>query len=413
MVWTIKYGNDKIILLCVVFLVMMGLGMTLPVLPFYIGKLLLSEGISSNAVSLHVGLITAAFPLTQFLFSSYLGSLSDKIGRRLLILGGIAGFSISTFIFSLGASIMLLYFSRLMAGIFAAGFVTASGAYIADKTSKEKRGKNMALLSSIAGLGVVAGPLLGNLFSKINMQFNFPFGKIMLDKFSFPFFISSVLTLLAFILYVILLPESLHAQDKMTTQIVAKTKLSQLPYWKSLNRTFIFLLTLSFISQLALSMFEGTFGLHSQRLFSFGPQQMSIVFIICGSLMGLLQMGPVAWLIEKKGEYVLLPFGFLFLSIGIFMLTTSWQMEWILIYISFISIGMAILTPSLASLITKDSGMESGVSFGIFSSINSLGQFAGVVIGGIIMIWSDHLAYWIIAIILLFFAYLVLPKKRM
>jgi DHA1 family multidrug resistance protein-like MFS transporter len=179
-----KYGKDKIILLCGIFLVMMGLGMTLPVLPFYIEKFLSSGGISFNTVSLHVGLITGAFPLTQFLFSSYLGSLSDRIGRRQLILGGIVGFSISTFIFSLGGSIALLYFFRLMAGFFAAGFVTASGAYIADKTSKEKRGKNMALLSSITGLGAVAGPLLGNLFSKVNMQFNSSFGKIMLDKFS-------------------------------------------------------------------------------------------------------------------------------------------------------------------------------------------------------------------------------------
>ena len=131
-------------LLCGVFLVMTGLGMTLPVLPFYIQELLSSEGISSNTVSLHVGLITGSFPLTQFFFSSYLGSLSDKVGRRPLILVGIAGFSVSTLIFSLGGSIVLLYVSRLMAGIFAAGFVTASSAYIADKTSKEKRGKNLA-----------------------------------------------------------------------------------------------------------------------------------------------------------------------------------------------------------------------------------------------------------------------------
>ena len=408
-----KYGKENIILLCGVFLVMTGLGMTLPVLPFYIEKLLASGGISSNRVSLHVGLITGSFPLTQFLFSSYLGSLSDKVGRRPLILGGIAGFSVSTFIFSLGGSIVLLYFSRLMAGIFTAGFVTASGAYIADKTSKEKRGKNMALLSSVAGLGAVAGPLLGNLFSKVSMQFNLPFGQFTLDKFSSPFVISSVLTLVVLILYVILLPESLSAPDKKTTQTIAKAKVLFNLNWRSLNRTFMLLLTLSFISQLSLSMFEGTFALHSQRLFSFGPQQMSVVFIICGSLMGFLQLGPVAWLIEKKGEKALLPFGFLFLSIGIFMLTTSREMGWILIYVSFISIGMAILTPSLASLITKDSGKEYGASLGIFSSVNSLGQVAGVVIGGIIMIWSDHLAYWIVAVILMVFAYLVLPKKRL
>ena len=145
----------------------------------------------------------------------------------------------------------------------------------------------MALLSSVAGLGAVAGPLLGNLFSKVSMQFNLPFGQFTLDKFYSPFVISSVLTLVVLILYVILLPESLSATDKMTTQTVAKAKASFIPSWRSLNKTFMLLLTLSFISQLALSMFEGTFALHSQRLFSFGPQQMSLVFIICGSLMGL------------------------------------------------------------------------------------------------------------------------------
>ena len=405
-----NYGSGKIILLCGVFFVMTGLGITLPVLPFYIEKLLATDGISSKTVSLHVGLITGSFPLTQFLFSSYLGSLSDRIGRRPLILVGIAGFSISTFIFSLGGSIVLLYIARLMAGIFAAGFVTASGAYIADKTSKEKRGKNMALLSSVAGLGAVAGPLLGNLYSKIAIKLDLSYVKFSLDKFSSPFVISSIFTFFVLLLYLFLLPESLHLPDKLSHSSL-RPKASLTPGFKSLNRSFIILLILSFISQLALSMFEGTFALHSQRLFSFLPRQMSIVFIICGSLMGLLQLGPVPWLIEKKGEKALLPVGLLILGVGIYMLTTSRQMEWILLYVSFISIGMAILTPSLASLITKDSEKAYGTSLGVFSSVNSLGQVTGVVIGGVIMIWSDHLAYWIVAGILLVVAYLVRGPK--
>ena len=269
------------------------------------------------------------------------------------------------------------------------------------------------MLSSVAGLGAVAGPLLGNLFSKVNVQFNLPFGQFILDKFSAPFVISAALTLVVFVLYIFFLKESMNNKEKNTLQVVTKVKVSLLPNWKSLSKTFILLLSLSFISQLALSMFEGTFALHSQRLFSFGPQQMSLVFIVCGSLMGLLQLGPVGWLIEKKGENVLLPFGFLFLGIGVFMLTTSKQMGLILIYVSFISMGMAILTPSLASLITKDSEKEYGASLGIFSSINSLGQVTGVVLGGIIMIWFDHLAYWIVAATLLVVAYLVLSKKRL
>ncbi|PAW95156.1 hypothetical protein CKK33_17290 [Mucilaginibacter sp. MD40] len=407
-----KYDKRKIILLCGVFLVMTGLGITLPVLPFYIEKLLLSGSISSDKVSLHVGLITGSFPLTQFLFSSYLGSLSDKIGRRPLILTGIAGFAVSTFLFSLGGSIMLLYASRLLAGIFTAGFVTASGAYIADLTSKEQRGKNMAVLSSIAGLGAVAGPLLGNLL-KVNVKLNLFFGQLKLDKFSTPFVISSLLALVVFILYVILLPESHKVHRKAATQAIPKANILLIPNWKLLNRTFLSLLAFSFISQFALSMFEGTFALHSQRLFSFGPQQLSVVFIVCGSLMGFLQLGPVAWLIDKKGENSLLPFGFLFLGIGIFMLTTSRAMEWILIYVAFISTGMAILTPALASLITKNSEKGHGASLGIFSSVNSLGQVTGVVTGGVIMIWSNHIAYWSVAVVLLGSAYLVLPKNKL
>lgn len=408
-----KYDKGKIILLCGVFLVMTGFGMTLPVLPFYIEKILSYRDISSNRVSLHIGLITGAFPLTQFLFAPYLGSLSDKVGRRPLILTGIAGFSISTFIFSLGESLVLIYISRLIAGIFAASFVTASGAYIADKTPKEKRGKNFAILNGVAGLGAVTGHLLGNLISNISIQFKFLFTQFTLDKYSSPFVFSSLLTIAVLVLYVILLPESNNISNKTIEQGATKTKISFIPSFKSLKKAFILLLALSFFSQLAHSMFEGTFAIHSQRFFLFGPKQMSIVLIICGLLMGLLQLGPIAWLIEKKGERALLPFGCLFLGIGLFMLTISREMGWILFYVSFISVGIAILTPSLTSLVTKDSGKEYGTSLGIFSAVNSLGQVAGVVMGGIIMIWSDHLAYWIVAVILVVFSYLVLPKTTL
>ncbi|MEB0303204.1 hypothetical protein [Mucilaginibacter sp. 5C4] len=118
----------------------------------------------------------------------------------------------------------------------------------------------------IAGLGAVAGPLLGNLL-KGNLKFNLLFGKLTLDKFSTPFVISSLLTLVVFVLYIFLLPESYQVPNKVKMQTSAKAKVPLMPGWKLLNKTFILLLTLSFISQLSLSMFEGTFALHSQRLF--------------------------------------------------------------------------------------------------------------------------------------------------
>ena len=168
----------------------------------------------------------------------------------------------------------------------------------------------MVMLSSVAVSGAVAGPLPGNLFSTVNRQFNLPFGQFILDKFSTSFVISAAFTLVVFVLNVFFLQEKPDNKEKNTLQVIPKVKVCLLPNWKSLSKTFTLLLSLSFISQLALFMFEGTFALHSQQLFSFGPRQMSLVFIVWGSLMGLPQLVPVAWLIEKKGEKALLPLAF-------------------------------------------------------------------------------------------------------
>jgi DHA1 family multidrug resistance protein-like MFS transporter len=403
------FKKNLIILLIGLFLVMVGFGITLPLLPFYIQKLSIAEGISPEKVWLHVGLITGSYPLMQFLFSPHLGSLSDKIGRRPLILCGLFGYSVTMFLFSISGSIFLLYLFRLLSGISSAAFLTASSAYIADKTTEKSRGGGMALLVSVAGLGAVAGPLIGNLFSKISITI----GQLTFDRFSLPFTVSAILVFLVCLFLYFTLPESKINSTQKIAKSIKTEKQSVFAFLRSVKKSFIVLLFFSFISQLSLAMFEGTFALHSQRLFSFGPKQMSIVFIVCGSVMGLLQLGPVTWLIKKKGEDALLPYGLIMLSIGMSLLMLSDKMEFILLFVSFISIGMAILTPCLASLVTKDSEKQYGTILGIFSSINSLGQVLGVVIGSVMMIWFVHLPYFIISILLLLIAAVSVPKFRL
>lgn len=401
-------NKNLIILLCGLFLVMVGFGITLPVLPFYIQKLSLAKGISPEKLWLHVGLITGSYPLMQFLFSPYLGSLSDRLGRRPLILYGLAGYSISMFLFSISGSIILLYFFRLLAGIFSAAFFIASSAYIADNTSEDKRGGGMSLLVSVAGLGAVAGPLIGNLFSKADITI----GQITLDKFSLPFSISAILVLLVWGFLFFSLKESYNNQHHEIVGIKKKEKKSVFITLKSIKKSFVLLLFLSFISQLSLAMFEGTFALHSQRLFQFGVKQMSLVFIVCGSVMGLLQLGPLTWLIKWKGENALLPYGLLMLSIGMSLLMLSSEIGFILFFVSIVAAGMAILTPCLASLITKESGGNYGTSLGIYSSVNSLGQMLGVIAGSVMMIWFIHLPYFFVSIILFITACVAVPQFK-
>lgn len=404
-----SFRKNQVILLSGLFLVMVGFGITLPILPFYIQKLSAAEGISQEKLWLHVGLITSAYPLMQFLFAPFLGSLSDRVGRRPLILTGMAGYAVAIFLFSISANLILLYFFRLLAGLFSAAFLTASSAYIADNTSEEKRGKGMASLVSVSSLGVVAGPLIGNTFSKATITV----GNLKLNSFALPFTISAVLALITFVFLFFILPELKRVKE---TQTNAKEKTKKNPvfiFLKSATHSFILLLFFSFISQFSLSMFEGTFALHSQRLFSFGSRQMGIVFIVCGSVMGLLQLGPVAWLITKWGEKKLLPYGLVILGIGMSLLMIPKKLEFILFYVSIISVGLAILTPALASLITKETGKNYGTSLGIFSSVNSMGQVLGVLAGSVLMIYFNHLPYFLISILLFITAFFSITAFRL
>ncbi len=391
-----SFKKNQLILLSGLFLVMVGFGITLPVLSFYIQKLSSADGISREELWLHVGLITSAYPLMQFLFAPYLGSLSDRIGRRPLILTGLAGYAVAIFLFATSTNLIMLYFFRLLSGLFSAAFLTASSAYIADNTSEEKRGKGMASLISVSSLGAVAGPLIGNLFSGATLTI----GNLKLDSFSLPFIISSGLAVSTVVFIYFMLPELKKVKE---TKIITKEQTNKKPvftYLKSATHSFILLLFFSFTSQFALSMFEGTFALHSQRVFSFGTRQMSMVFIVCGSVMGLLQLGPVGWLIKIWGEKKLLPFGLFILAAGMSLLMIPKKLAFILLFVSIISVGLAILTPALASLITKDTGKNYGTSLGIFSAINSLGQVLGVLAGSVLMIYFNHLPYFLVSFIL-------------
>lgn len=385
--------KDIVIILSVIFIVMAGLGITLSELPFYIERLSLQGAIESTNVSLNVTLIIGSFFTMQLLLSPYLGSLSDKFGRRPLIILGLSLFSTAMLFFSFANNLTFFYVTEILAGIASAALSTGSGAYLADRTSLKNRGTYMSLLTGVASMGAVAGAFIVNLFSALNLSFDYRNTYFGFDKFSIPFLISSVLGLLVLMSVLFLLPKTIKVSGASTTETYDQEI-------KPVKNTLIMLLVLSFISQFSLSMFEGTFGIHSQKFSNFGPEKISIIFIICGSVMSVLQLGPITWLIRRKGESFLLPYGFIFMGTGMLLLMTTQLMALMLVYVSLISIGMAILIPSLISLTTKCSAKRHGELLGIFGSVNSSGQVFGVLVGGAILIWYQHLSYWLVSAIL-------------
>ncbi len=151
-------NKNLLILLACLFVVMIGLGITQPVLPFYVERLALGEGASRQAIAMHIGLITGVFALGQLLFAPIWGRWSDRTGRRPLLLIGIAGYAVAQILFGLATSLWLLYAARILGGILSSAALPVAAAYVADMTTEQDRGRGMASLGTATSLGFVVGP---------------------------------------------------------------------------------------------------------------------------------------------------------------------------------------------------------------------------------------------------------------
>jgi len=383
---------------------MIGYGITLPVFPFYIERLALSGKATAASISVHVGVLTGLFAFMQFIFAPLWGKISDRKGRRIFILISLGGYALSMMLFGMGKNLATLYSARVIGGILSAALFPVANAYIADSMPENKRGQGLAWLGTSIGLGVVVGPLLGVLLSRMNWHYAIHFGYFSIDKLSVPFFVAAALALIALITAQFLLPETIHTQDKELLQKRDVVFDIYRPPWV--------LLILSLMSQFALSLFEGTFAIHAQRLLNFGPYQMGMVFMTCGFVMAVAQAGFVSRLMMHAGEKPLLPLGLSLMGSALILLMTTKSLPVILLFVVVLALGMAVLIPSLAVLVTKSSGRDFGTALGIQSSSNSLGQAFGPPIGGLLLNWSIHLPYLLTGISLLGAALLLWRNER-
>ncbi|MHC4686644.1 MAG: MFS transporter [Planctomycetota bacterium] len=256
-----------IILFFCLFVVMIGYGLTLPVLPFYIERLALAEGATVSEASFQVGVLTGIFALMQFFFAPLWGKWSDQLGRRPLFSMGLGGYAISMFLFGMGTNLAMLYAARILGGILSAAVLPMANAYVADVTSEKDRGRGMAWLGSAISLGIVVGPALGAFLSQLDLHLTYRFAHFSIDGFSVPFFAAGLLSLLTLAAAMGWLPESLEPQcvelpgqrAHVETTLNLKSTRWFVPGWLGP------FLVLAFLNQFALATFEGTFALHAQQ----------------------------------------------------------------------------------------------------------------------------------------------------
>ena len=178
------------VLLACLFVVMIGFGITLPVLPFYVERLALADGASRRQVVMHVGLLTGVYALMQLIFAPIWGRLSDRTGRRPLVLIGIGGYVLAQILFGLATSLSLLYAARILGGIMSSATLPVAAAYVSDSTTDEERGHGMAWFGTAVSLGFVVGPALGGMLTHRDLHFVLRYGHLTIDSFSVSFFAS-------------------------------------------------------------------------------------------------------------------------------------------------------------------------------------------------------------------------------
>lgn len=375
-----------VVLLACLFVVMIGFGITVPVLPFYVERLALAEGASRQAVVLHVGLLTGVYALMQLVFAPVWGRLSDRTGRRPLMLIGIGGYVVAQVLFGLATSLWLLYAARVLGGILSSATLPVAAAYVADATTDEERGRGMAWLGAAVSLGFVVGPALGGLLSRRDLHFTARYGHFMVDGFSVPFFAAAILGLLTLLAAARWLPESLPVRASPAAGESRTTD------WRDFARTFGPLLGLTLVGQFGLAVFEGTFALFAQAKWNYGPVEVGRVFVVCGLVMAVFQVvvGGLAGRISARWQ---IRAGFGIMGTGLAFLVIASSRLAVLALVGLLALGLALISPNLAALVSKRGGRRVGQALGAQNAASSFGQATGPLLGSALFLWHRNAPY--------------------
>jgi multidrug resistance protein len=363
--------RQVIILFGMMFIVMVGFGIIMPILPFY------AE--SMGATATHLGLLFALYSILQFLLAPYWGRLSDRLGRRPVILIGLLGFALSFILFGLSNRLWELFAARALGGALSSAVLPTTMAYIADITTEEQRGSGMGMMGASMGLGMIFGPAIGGYAGEISM--------------SLPFFIAAGIAVLIAVAGFFLLQESLtSAERERARHVQAEAQASGwADAWQALMSPIGFILLIGFLVSFAAANVEGTFALFAERSLGFGASEMGTIFVFMGAVMAVTQGLLVGPFINRWGEERMIELGMVASAIGYATLLVAWDMVSLTAIMAVMGIGQAAMRPAIASLLSKRSAPDQqGVMMGYVQSAQSLGRVVGPVVGGL---FFDLLGY--------------------
>lgn len=367
-------------LFVIVFTDLVGFGIVIPLLPLYAERY--------HPAPWVFGLLMASFSAMQFVFAPLLGRLSDRVGRRPVLLISLTGSLTGYLLFAAANSLLLLFASRMIAGIAGANIATAQ-AVIADVTEPSERARGMGLIGAAFGLGFIGGPALaGTLVG---------FGP------AAPGIGAAACSLLALVMAFFLLPESLplELRGKGAGRAWGLGRLRVL--WQRRETTP--LLGIGFLIVTAMAMFEVTFAQFLHARLDLSSSRVAFLFVYIGVLAAFVQGGVVGRLSRRIGETRLLLAGLLLSAAGLVLLGgTARSLPVTLVVLPIVALGQGFSLPSLSSLVSRSAGAgEQGEVLGAYQGISSLarvvGPFAGEIALGNVSVAAPPLGAAAIALV--------------
>jgi len=358
-------SSGKWFVFIAVFIDMVGIGIAFPVLPILVG-----DYTTSNAAQTHWAIaLSVAYSLMLFLCAPLLGAVSDRFGRRPVLLAAIVGLGIHYILIAMAPSLWIMLLARILGGITGASFSVAN-AYLADISPPEERAKSFGLVGAAFGLGFIVGPPLGGLLGDIDLHL--------------PFYVAAALSLLNALYGFFFVPESLPPERRGKLSLAKANPFRALIVLVQNHAIGSLVIVFALFALGHMAMIQN-WALFTHFRFGWGPFENGLLLFYVGVLSTVVQGGLLGRLVKRFGEERLA-----LVAIGSNVLVqTAYGLApagWMMFPILFSSFLIFTAGPSIQGVVSKSMGpAEQGVTLGAMQSINSLAAVVGPLIAGQIL----------------------------
>ena len=340
------------------FIAMSGIGLIIPIMPAYLDTF--------GAAGQVLGLLIAMFALSQFLFSPLAGDLSDKYGRKYLIIIGLVIFGLSQLMFGLATDLWILFLARFFSGVGSAFLVPPMMAFVADITTVEERGKGMGLLGASMSLGFMIGPAIGGFLAEVSLQF--------------PFYVATAAALVSAAISMFVLPNTKPPIVEPGMKRKRENLIQQMK--RSRTTPYFIMLIVMFVFSFGLANFQATIALYVDKKYGFTPGEIAVIITAGGFVGVIVQTFVINKLFKRFGEMKVILVNLIVSAIAmsaVLFVDGFWP---ILIVSSVFFTAASLLRPAVNTMISKLAGTEQGFAAGMNNAYMSLGNMVGPALAG-------------------------------